>query len=162
MVRATFALTPDYLSTTETGVTNLMDTGVQLGRRFRALKLWAVLRYFGATGIRSRLAERIRLAQLFAGWVRDSEGFELLAPVPLSVVCFRARPAGTPWSDAQLDTFNARILDTVNASGKCFCRTHGSRGASRCGWRGAHPHQERHVRRAWELLNDAMTHDDPA
>ena len=163
MVRATFALTPDYLSTTETGVTNLMDTGVQLGRRFRALKLWAVLRYFGATGIRSRLAERIRLAQLFAGWVRDSEGFELLAPVPLSVVCFRARPAGTPWSDAQLDTFNARILDTVNASGEVFL-SH-TRLEGRFALRLAVGHirtTERHVRRAWELLNDAMTHDDPA
>ena len=66
MVRATFALTPDYLATTETRVTNLMDTGVQLGRRFRALKLWAVLRYFGAAGIRSRLTEHMRLAQLFS------------------------------------------------------------------------------------------------
>ena len=73
MVRAAFALTPDYLITPEAGqVRNLMDTGVQLGRRFRALKLWAVLRYFGASGLRTRLAEHMRLARLFAGWVDAS------------------------------------------------------------------------------------------
>ena len=68
-VRAAFSLTPDYLRTPEAdaGVRNLMDTGVQLGRRFRALKLWAVLRYFGSDGIGERLAEHLRLAQLFAG-----------------------------------------------------------------------------------------------
>ena len=69
-----------------------MDTGIQLGRRFRALKLWMVLRYFGAEGIRARLAEHIRLAQLFASWVDADPDFERVAPVPFSVVCFRAKP----------------------------------------------------------------------
>ena len=157
MVRATFALTPEYLATTETGVTNLMDTGVQLGRRFRALKLWAVLRYFGATGIRSRLTEHMRLAQLFSGWVDDSDGFERLAPVPLSVVCFRARPAALPWTDTQLDALNARILDAVNASGEVFL-SH-TRLEGRFALRLAVGHirtTEHHVRRAWELLSEAM------
>ncbi len=157
MVRATFALTPDYLSTSETGVTNLMDTGIQLGRRFRALKLWAVLRYFGSTGIRSRLAEHMRLARLFARWVDDSDSFERQAPVPLSVVCFRARPAGTPWTDPQLDTLNTRILDVVNASGEVFLSHTQLEG--RVSLRLAVGHirtTERHVRRAWDLLNEAM------
>lgn len=156
-LKATFALTPDYLSTTETGVTNLMDTGIQLGRRFRALKLWAVLRYFGAAGIRSRLREHMRLARLFAGWVDASDGFEQLAPVPLSVVCFRAKPANTPLTDAQLDSFNARLLETVNASGDVFL-SH-TRLNGRFALRLAVGHirtEERHVRRAWELLNDAL------
>jgi len=157
MVRATFALTPDYLETTETGVTNLMDTGVQLGRRFRALKLWAVLRYFGAAGIRSRLTEHMRLAKLFSGWVDDSDDFERLAPVPLSVVCFRARPATLSWPDTQLDALNARILDAVNASGEVFL-SH-TKLDGRFALRLAVGHirtAEHHVRRAWELLNEAM------
>ena len=157
VVRATFALTPDYLVTTETGVTNLMDTGVQLGRRFRALKLWAVLRYFGAAGIRSRLKEHMRLAQLFSGWVDDSDDFERLAPGPLSVVCFRARPATLAWTDTQLDALNARILDAVNASGEVFLSHTQLDG--RFALRLAVGHirtAEHHVRRAWELLNEAM------
>ena len=156
-LKATFALTPDYLSTTEAGVTNLMDTGIQLGRRFRALKLWAVLRYFGAAGIRSRLGEHMRLARLFAGWVDESDSLERLAPVPLSVVCFRANPVDSPLTDAQLDTLNARLLETVNASGEVFL-SH-TRLKGRFALRLAVGHirtEERHVRRAWELLNDAM------
>ena len=156
-LKASFALTPDYLSTTETGVTNLMDTGIQLGRRFRALKLWAVLRYFGAAGIRSRLGEQMRLARLFAGWVDESDSLERLAPVPLSVVCFRANPVDSPLTDAQLDTLNARLLERVNASGDVFL-SH-TRLKGRFALRLAVGHirtEERHVRRAWELLNDAM------
>ena len=96
VVRRAFALTPDYLETPERGrVRNLMDTGVQLGRRFRALKLWMVLRHFGADGLRDRIAEHIRLARVFAGWVDASDDFERMAPVPLSVVCFRRSPVWT-------------------------------------------------------------------
>ena len=156
-LKATFALTPDYLSTTETGVTNLVDTGIQLGRRFRALKLWAVLRYFGAAGIRSRLGEHMRLARLFAGWVDESDNLERLAPVPLSVVCFRANPVDSRLTDAQLDTLNARLLERVNASGDVFL-SH-TRLKGRFALRLAVGHirtEEHHVRRAWELLNDAM------
>src|SRR5687768_17777821 len=90
VVRAAFALVPEYLETAEgsSGVRNLMDTGIQLGRRFRALKLWVVLRHFGASGIRDALAEHMRLAKLFAGWVDGHPDFERVAPVPFSVVCF--------------------------------------------------------------------------
>ena len=78
VVRRTFSLVPDYLETAEgeRGVRNLMDTGVQLGRRFRSLKLWMILRHFGAEGIREALAEHIRLAQLFSGWVDTDPEFE--------------------------------------------------------------------------------------
>ena len=78
---------------------NLMDTGIQLGRRFRSLKLWMILRHFGADGFRDVLSEHMRLAHLFGRWVDADPDFERLAPVPFSVVCFRARPrlfAGTP------------------------------------------------------------------
>jgi len=111
-LRAAFALTPEYLKTVEAApVQNLMDTGVQLGRRFRALKLWMVLRHFGADGLRARLAEHIRLAQLFARWVTDHPDFSLMAPAPFSVVCFRANGP---------DSLNEQLLDRVNASGEVF------------------------------------------
>jgi aromatic-L-amino-acid decarboxylase len=111
-LRAAFALTPEYLKTVEAApVQNLMDTGVQLGRRFRALKLWMVLRHFGAEGLRARLTEHVRLARLFAGWVTDHPDFSLMAPAPFSVVCFRANGP---------DSLNERLLERVNASGEVF------------------------------------------
>ena len=157
IVRRTFALTPDYLASSESGARNLMDTGVQLGRRFRALKLWSVLRYFGATGIRARLSEHMRLARLFALWVDASDSFERLAPTPLSVVCFRARPEGSVSSEEALDELNTRVLDNVNATGEVFL-SH-TRLSGRIALRLAVGHirtTERHVRRAWELLNQAL------
>ena len=120
VLRQAFSLVAEYLKTTETApVKNLMDTGIQLGRRFRALKLWMVLRYFGAAGIRQRLEAHVDLARMFAGWVDDTPGWERLAPVPFSVVCFRHRPAGTD-DEAALERHNAAIMDAVNASGEAF------------------------------------------
>ena len=167
-VRAAFALTPDYLATPEAGqVRNLMDTGLQLGRRFRALKLWAVLRYFGAAGLRARLAEHMRLARLFAEWVDGSDDFERLAPAPLSVVCFRARPRKLAVGDRddRLDRLNAQVLEAVNASGEVFL-SH-TRIDDRFALRLAIGHvrtAERHVMRAWTLLQDAAARlrDGPA
>jgi len=156
VIRAAFALTPEYLKTIEAApVRNLMDTGIQLGRRFRALKLWMVMRHFGADGLRARLAEHMRLAQLFASWVDASADFELVAPVPFSVVCFRASPA-SPIADA--DILNERILDSVNASGEIFIshtRLNG-RYALRLAIGNLHT-TETHVRRAWELLRETLS-----
>ncbi|MBP1635157.1 MAG: ddc 2 [Acidobacteria bacterium] len=149
-----FSLTPEYLRTSETGtVRNLMDTGVQLGRRFRALKLWMVLRYFGADGIRARLGEHMRLARLFASWVDADPDFERLAPVPFSVVCFRARPGGRQWSENELERLNQGLLDRLNASGEVFL-SHtklDGRFVLRLAV-GNLRTEERHVRRAWELV----------
>ncbi len=155
VVRQAFSLVPEYLKTAEgtRGVRNLMDTGIQLGRRFRSLKLWMVLRNFGASGIRAALAEHIRLAQLFSDWVDADPDFERLAPVPFSVVCFRARPRGGPAADHELDTFNERLLDAVNATGEVFL-SH-TRLHDRFVLRLAVGHlrtKEHHVARAWELL----------
>ena len=148
VVRQAFSLTPDYLKTVESApVRNLMDTGIQLGRRFRALKLWMVLRHFGAEGLRERLAEHMRLAQLFAEWVDASTDFVRVAPVPFSVVCFRA--------DAD-DAFNERLLDAVNARGEVFL-SH-TRLQDRFVLRlaiGNLRTTEAHVARAWALLQEA-------
>ena len=144
-LRAAFTLTPEYLKTVERApVQNLMDTGIQLGRRFRALKLWMVLRHFGADGLRARLAEHIRLAGLFERWVTAHPDFTVMAPAPFSVICFRA--VGS-------DEFNERLLDRVNASGEVFL-SH-TRLDGRFVLRlaiGNLRTTEAHVARAWTLL----------
>jgi aromatic-L-amino-acid decarboxylase len=156
LIRAAFALTPEYLKTIETApVRNLMDTGIQLGRRFRALKLWMVMRFFGADGIRARLAEHMRLARLFASWVDASAEFERLAPVPFSVVCFRAR---TAMNDDEANVLNERVLEAVNSTGEIFIshtRLNG-RYTLRLAIGNLHT-TETHVRRAWELLQEQLS-----
>lgn len=118
MLRRTFSLVPEYLTTTDGDVVNYMDYGLQLGRRFRALKLWFVLRHWGAEGIRARLREHVALAQRFAAWVDEAPNWEILAPHPLSVVCFRYRPAGL--AEAELERINAALLEAANATGEIF------------------------------------------
>ena len=153
------SIVPDYLSTNITEVKNYMDWGVSLGRRFRALKLWMVLRYFGSDGIVTRLREHIRLAQRFAEWVDEHPNFERLAPTPLSVVCFRARPAGysasapDEWPDESLDRLNEALLERVNDSGEVYLSHTRLRGhyALRLAI-GNLRTTERHLSRAWELL----------
>jgi aromatic-L-amino-acid/L-tryptophan decarboxylase len=118
-IRRAFSLVPEYLTTPEgEGVTNLMDYGPALGRRFRALKLWMTLRAFGAEGMAERILSHVALARAFAGWVEAEPGWELLAPVPLGLVVFRHRPEGA--DEAAADALNERILETVNAGGRVF------------------------------------------
>lgn len=157
VVRQAFSLTPEYLKTREgdEGVKNLMDTGIQLGRRFRALKLWMILRHFGADGLRRHLGEHMRLARRFAEWVDTSDRFERVAPVPFSVVCFRLRSRSNNDAD---DDAHARVLDEVNASGDVFLshtRLNG-RFVLRLAIGNINTTEE-HVARAWELLNQAAT-----
>lgn len=119
IVRRAFSIVPEHVLTTpEIGVMNYMEYGLQLGRRFRALKLWFVLRHFGAEGIRQKLRAHIALAQEFAAWVREEPHWEVLAPHPLSVVCFRYRPAGV--DEAQLERLNSWIVRAVNETGEAF------------------------------------------
>ena len=130
VVKAAFSLIPEYLRNAESlgdEVPNLMDYGVALGRRFRALKLWMILRYFGQEGLATRIREHCRLAQLIARWIDESSAFERLAPVPFSVVCFRAHPRGLDY-EAQLDALNERLMNRINATGHFFLshtRLHG-------------------------------------
>jgi aromatic-L-amino-acid decarboxylase len=163
VVRQAFSLVPEYLRTAEGdhGVRNLMDTGIQLGRRFRSLKLWMVLRHFGAEGIRALLTEHIRLARLFSSWIDADPDFERLAPVPFSVVCFRARPRHLSLADAEIDAFNERLLNLVNASGDVFLSHTRLEGRFTIRLAVGHARTtERHVRRAWELLR-AHAHRQP-
>lgn len=119
MLRAAFSLTPEYLRTGEgDGVTNLMDYGVALGRRFRALKLWFVLRYFGVEGIRARLREHLALAGEWVAEVEATPGWEMAAPCPMATPVFRYAPEGA--APEAVDALNQGILDRVNASGVAF------------------------------------------
>jgi aromatic-L-amino-acid decarboxylase len=112
ILRRAFSLVPEYLRAAEDPrALNYMDYGVPLGRRFRALKLWFVLRYFGREGISAALRSHIAWAQEFAAWVDADPRFERVAPAPLSVVCFRSKGS---------DDDNRRLLDKINASGKFF------------------------------------------
>jgi aromatic-L-amino-acid/L-tryptophan decarboxylase len=156
VVRATFSLTPEYLKTADgDGARNLMDTGVQLGRRFRALKLWMVLRSLGARAIRERVSGHLHLAQLLAIWIDEHPDFERMAPVPFSVVCFRWRPASRSLSLAELNAANERLVDSVNGTGEVFLSSTLLDG--RVALRIAIGHfetTERHVRRVWQLLQE--------
>jgi aromatic-L-amino-acid decarboxylase len=117
--REALALQPEYLRTGATGATDLMDYSFQLGRRFRALKLWFVFRYFGTEGIAARIREHCAMAREFAARVEAHPQLELLAPVNFSVVCFRAHPKGTD-DETALEKLNASILERVNASGEVY------------------------------------------
>jgi len=154
VVRAAFSILPDYLRTPEETVApNLMDYGVSLGRRFRALKLWLVMRTYGTDGLAERIREHVRLAQLFRSWVEADEDWDVAAPSPLSVVCFRARFPGTP---EEGDRGNERVMDAVNASGDAYL-SH-TRLAERTVLRlaiGNAGTAERHIARAWALLSEA-------
>jgi len=108
--RNAFSLVPEYLRVAEE-VASLSEYTQVLGRRFRALKLWAVLRCYGRTGLQERIREHVRLAELFEELVRAEEGWEVTAPRPFSVVCFRREGS---------DEDNERLLERVNASGEVF------------------------------------------
>jgi aromatic-L-amino-acid decarboxylase len=147
----TFEIHPEYLKTgVDAEVRNYRDWGVPLGRRFRALKLWFVIRSYGVEGLRALVREHLRLAQEFSGWIADDERFELLAPVDLGLVCFRLNDGRT---EAELDDLNERLLDRINDTGRIFLThtTLGGRYTLRM-MIGSRTTAERHVRAAWELI----------
>lgn len=135
VIREAFSLVPPYLMTPEQGTArNLMDYGPALGRRFRALKLWMVLRTFGTEGIAERIRAAVAMAQTFAGWVDEASDWERLAPAPMSTVLFRhlppaevtparaehAGPGGLAPEEPAIEAHNRALLEAVNASGKAF------------------------------------------
>jgi aromatic-L-amino-acid decarboxylase len=163
LLHRAFSLVPEYLRTLDQGdeaVRNHSEYGIQLGRRFRALKFWMVLRYFGRDGLAARIREHCRLARLFASWVEATPGWELLAPVPLSLVCFRAYPPRDSESDeeraARLDRLNEQIMHAVNATGEAFL-SHtklDDRFTLRLAIGNIRTNEEL-VARVWQLLQDA-------
>jgi aromatic-L-amino-acid decarboxylase len=151
ILRRSSSLSAEYLRTAEDDrVVNYMDYGVQLGRRFRALKLWYVFRYYGRQGIISMLRESLRLAQLLQGLVEADETFELSAPVPFSLVCFRHR------SD---NAFNQRLLAEINATGEAFLSHTVLNGAFVLRFAiGNFQTTERDIRDTWSLIRKTAQH----
>lgn len=156
LLRRAFSLVPEYLRTPEQEkVRSGSDYGVQLGRRFRSLKLWMIIRYFGHEGLAARIREHCRLARLFASWVEDSPDWELMAPVPFALVCFRA--VRSPAGNTDLDILNEAIMHSVNATGKAFV-SH-TKLNDKLTLRlsvGNIRTTEHHVRQVWDLLNQEL------
>jgi aromatic-L-amino-acid decarboxylase len=166
LLRRAFSLVPEYLRTPEQEtVRSGSDYGVQLGRRFRALKLWMIIRYFGHEGLAARIREHCRLAKLFASWVEDDPNWELMAPLSLALVCFRACPPidGVDEAidearlNARLDVLNEAVMHGVNATGKALL-SH-TKLNDKLTLRlsiGNIRTTEKHVRQVWDLLREQL------
>jgi aromatic-L-amino-acid decarboxylase len=167
-LRRVFTLVPEYLrGDTVEAQKNYMDYGIQLGRRFRALKAWVIFRSFGREGMAARLREHIRLANLLADWIKSGNRFELAAPVSMGVVCFRftgdAAPSprkdgaarGRAVSIEELDQLNNDIVEKINASGRAYLTQTKLRGRTvmRIGL-GNVLTTEDHLRHAWEMIRE--------
>ncbi len=155
-LQRTFSIQPEYLRTqADDAVINYRDWGIPLGRRFRALKLWFVIRSYGVEGLRAYLREHIRLAQEFAGWVRADPRFEVLAPHPLNTVCFRWRGTGAA-DAAELDRLNQRLVETLNAGGRMFLTHTRLREGFTIRLAVGQTHTtRRHVADAWDAIREA-------
>jgi aromatic-L-amino-acid/L-tryptophan decarboxylase len=147
-------ISPEYLRTThDAEVVNYRDWGIQLGRRFRALKLWFVIRSYGVEGLRAVIRRHVALAAELEEWIRAEPGFEVVAPVPFGLVCFRWQPEGVP--DEEADRLNEALLARVNASRRVHL-TH-TRLSGRYVIRlvvGQRETQREHVEEAWRLVRD--------
>jgi len=163
-VEHAFSIVPEYLKTVESQhVTDYMNYGIQLGRRFRALKLWFLLQYFGRDGIVNRIRETVRLGRLFQSLVEENPDFEIMAPAPFSVVCFRFNPRNETLDEAKLEKLNVRLMDEVNNTGKIFIEHTKLKGRYTLRFAiGNIRTAERHIRSAWKLIADCaekLVHD---
>ncbi len=154
-LRRLFALEPEHLHLRDpkSAEINYMDYGVQLGRRFRALKAWVVWRAFGREGIASRIRDHLRLAKLFADWIKIDNRFEIAAPVSMGVVCFRF--VGSP--EEKIDKLNSEIVEQINASGRAYLTQTKLRGRTvmRIGL-GNVLTTEEHLRKVWEMIRTTV------
>lgn len=166
-LRRVFALVPEYLrGDTVEAEKNYMDYGIQLGRRFRALKAWVIWRSLGRAGVVRRLREQIRLANLLVDWIRSEDYFELAAQPSMGVICFRfvagIRDAGpgssTPATADKVDQLNGEIVERINASGRAYLTQTKLRGRTvmRIGL-GNVLTTEEHLRKAWKLIQETAS-----
>ncbi len=161
-LRKVFTLVPEYLrGDTIEAEKNYMDYGIQLGRRFRALKAWVIWRSFGREGMENFLREHVRLARMFGEWVGKSKDFELAAPIRMGVVCFRfVGPVASPGSSipaTEIDALNSKIVEQINASGEAYLTHTKLRGRTvmRIGL-GNVLTTERHLATTWELIQKTV------
>jgi aromatic-L-amino-acid decarboxylase len=155
-LRRLFTLEPEHLHLRDpkSAEINYMDYGVQLGRRFRALKAWVVWRAFGREGLASRIRDHLRLAKLFADWIKIDNRFEIAAPVSMGVVCFRF-VGGRP--ENKIDKLNSEIVERINASGRAYLTQTKLRGRTvmRIGL-GNVLTTEEHLRKVWEMIRTTV------
>lgn len=152
ILKRAFSLSAEYLKTSQDSeVENLMDYGMQLGRRFRSLKLWFIIRYFGVDGLAARIKNHITLATEFKGWIETENDFELMAPVPFTTVCFRFNPKDK--TDDELNILNEILLERINESGKLFLSHTKLNGKFVIRLTiGSIRHERRSVEEAWKLI----------
>lgn len=152
-LRRVFTLAPPDVLRRDTveAAKNYMDYGVQLGRRFRALKAWVIFRSFGREGMATRLRECVRLANVLADWIKSDNRFELAAPVSMGVVCFRF--VGD--DERKIDKLNSEIVEKINASGRAYLTQTKLRDRTvmRIGL-GNVLTTEEHLQRVWEMIRD--------
>jgi aromatic-L-amino-acid decarboxylase len=154
ILKRAFSLSAEYLKTNQDNeVENLMDYGIQLGRRFRSLKLWFIIRYFGVEGLAERIKNHIKLAQEYEDWIEAEDDFELTAPVPFSTVCFRFNPGNKNEDD--LNKLNEKLLEKINESGKIFLSHTKLNGKFTIRLTiGSIRHERKHIEQAWELIRN--------
>lgn len=152
ILKRAFSLSAEYLKTNQDSeVDNLMDYGIQLGRRFRSLKLWFIIRYFGVDGLAERIKNHINLAQDLRSWLEDENDFEIMAPTPFSTVCFRFHPGNKNEDD--LNKLNEKLLEKINEAGKIFLSHTKLNGKFTIRLTiGSIRHERRHIEDAWELI----------
>lgn len=154
-IKKAFSIVPEYLKTDEESkVINYMDYGIQLGRKFRSLKLWFLIRYFGVEGLQNIIREHLRLGEMFADFIDRHPNFERLAPTPLSTICFRVIPS-TKMETNQINELNKKLMDEINKSGKLFLshtKLH-DKFAIRLSISGIRT-TEKNVLQAWELIKE--------
>ncbi len=150
----TFEILPEYLKTRAKGVKNFRDWGLQLGRRFRALKLWFVIRNFGVEGLQRKVRFHIDLADSLRQKIEKSSNFELLAPVPLNTICFRYNPPNIDDND-ELNRLNEELMHRLNRTGKLYMTHTKLNGKYTLRLvTGQTNVQEKHVNRAWTLIQE--------
>jgi aromatic-L-amino-acid decarboxylase len=148
----TFEILPEYLKTKTEGVNNYRDWGLQLGRRFRALKLWFVIRHYGISGLQQKVRFHLDLTNIILNKIENSVDFELLAPITLNTICFRLKPS-TISDEERLNRLNEELLDRLNKSGKLYLTHTKLKGKFTLRFVvGQTEVQERHVTQAWNLI----------
>lgn len=161
VLKKAFSLVAEYLKTSEDSIVeNYMDYGIQLGRRFRSLKLWFVIRYFGVEGLVVRLRDNIRVAKLFESWISSSDKYKIMAPVPFSTICFRAEPKNL--NEERLNEFNLLFMNKINETGKLFLSHTVLSGKFVIRFViSSFRTQEEHVRESWNVINEVYKQIKP-
>ncbi|MBW2093073.1 MAG: aspartate aminotransferase family protein [Deltaproteobacteria bacterium] len=157
ILTSTFEILPEYLKTDlDRRVKNFRDWGIPLGRRFRALKLWFVIRHFGIKGLQQKIRTHLDLAQEFESWIREDDRFELMAPTSINLVCFRYHPQDRSYTEEELESINKDLIDEINHSGNMFVSHTKLKGKFTIRLVVGQTNTTReHVQKAWETIQSA-------